>query len=135
MTTTRSTRATNANTTAIAGKAAGASAAHSAAAPVAQTTSPNVASTIRNVSALRARAAPPMPATGSWYPSPPLRSTICALPHRTDFEAAIVFDNQHTFALAEWAHDRTGKAEHGGLVGRAVSDHERPAAIGQCVEH
>ena len=66
MTTPRSTKATSANMAAIAGNAAGASKTQRATAPVAQTTSQNVASAIRSVSALCAGAAPPIPENGSW---------------------------------------------------------------------
>jgi hypothetical protein len=66
MTTARSTTATNANRAAITGKTTGTLATQRAIAPAEQTSSPNVASTIRRVSALRAGAAPPMPANGSW---------------------------------------------------------------------
>jgi len=60
---------------------------------------------------------------------------MSTLPRGADVEPATVLCDQHCFALAQRADNRTSQSEHSGLIGRAVTDDERSAALRQRHRH
>jgi len=117
------------------GETTGASAIQRATAPAEQTDSPNMASTIRRVSALRAGAAPPMPGERVVVALFPLAVSHVEPRSVAPTEPASVLDDEHSFARAQGADYIGGQAEHGCLVGWAVADDERAATCRHRVEH